>query len=335
MKQGIKNGIKLTAFLSIALLLILELNRIFFYYDKSVWSTDSRVESYKELPENSLDVLFIGSSNLMSGLNPVQLWEETKIQSYNLCSRAQTFPFAYEYLKDALKTQAPKCVVVDAYSVFSDKSYNSLANSEFHFGINMDNLSFESKADLITKYIEKKDQLSYFFPLLKNHNYYKNWERAEDVTDQIFMGYCFADSHEYFEKPNYSDAVKPMSDIDAEYLNKIIQLCQERGIDLYVIKTPVVYSDEEHSVLNSVKQLCEESGMEYYDMSLDSDDWGFDFNEDMLNFFHNNTSGAAKVTTRLGRILSERYDFSDSATHEYSYVWDEEYYRMLEFRETE
>lgn len=323
---------KLIVFLLLAAVLILELNRVFFYYDKTVWSTDNRVKSYRELPEDSVDVLFLGSSNLMSGLNPVQLWEETGIQSYNLCSRAQTFPFAYEYLKDALRTQTPKCVVLDAYSVFSDKWYNGLANSEFHFGINMDNLSLESKLDLLDPYVEKEERLSYIFPLLKNHNYYKTWENTEDVTDQIFMGYCFADSHEYFEAPVYTDMVTPMGETDTIYLTKIIELCQENNIDLYVIKTPVVYSDEEHSVLNGVKQLCEQYQVEFYDMTSDAADWGFNYNDDMLNFFHNNTTGAAKVTTRLGGILSERYDFSTSSTHQYSYVWQEEYDRMVAFR---
>jgi hypothetical protein len=308
------------------------MNRIFFYYDKTVWSTDSRVKTYQELPDNSLDVLFLGSSNLMSGVNPVQLWEETGIQSYDYCSRAQTFPFAYEYLKDALKTQTPRCVVLDAYSVLSDNWYNGLANSDFHFGINMDNLSLDSKMELVNLYVDAEDRLSYIFPLIKNHNYYKTWDYTEDVTDQIFMGYCFADSSEYFETPIYTDAVTPMTEIDDTYLRKIIGLCQEKDIDLYVIKTPVVYSDEEHSVLNAVKNVCEEYGVDFYDMSLDAAAWGFDFQSDMLNFFHNNSTGAVKITSRIGEILTEKYDFSESDTHQYSDVWEAEDERMIIFR---
>ena len=332
MKQGMKNGIKLIVFLILAAVVILELNQVFLYRDKTVWSTDSRVKSYQELPENSIDVLFVGSSNLMSGVNPVQLWNETGIQSYNYCSRAQTFPFAYEYLKDALQPQSPQCVVLDAYSVFSDKWCYGLANSEFHFGINMDNLSLSSKMELLNTYVEKEDRLPYIFPLIKNHNYYKSWENTEDVTDQIFMGYCFADGVEYFEAPVYTDMVTMMEEADDIYLRKIIELCQESGIDLYVIKTPVVYPDEQHSLLNGVKMVCEEYGVEFYDMTSDAAEWGFDYHTDMINFFHNNTTGAAKVTTRIGEILNEKYDFSNSSTHQYSNVWSEEYDRMIAFR---
>jgi hypothetical protein len=85
-------------------------------------------------------------------------------------------------------------------------------------------------------------------------------------------------------------------------------------------------------VLNGVKNVCEEYGVDFYDMSMDAVTWGFDFQSDMLNFFHNNTTGAAKVTSRIGEILTEKYDFSESDTHQYSNVWEAEDERMIIFR---
>lgn len=332
MKTGMKNFIKFFTFFLIVAGIMLYLNEVFFYRDKSVWSTDHRVKKYQELPEDSLDVLFLGSSNLMSSVNPVQLWKETGIQSYAYCSRAQTFAFTYAYLQDALKTQSPECVVIDAYSVFSEKVVNGLSNTDFHFGINMDNLSAQAKTELLMKHVSKSEWLAYYFPLLKNHNYFKNWENPTDETEAIFMGYCFADSKEMFEKPEYSDLYGALEDVDGMYLQKIIELCEAEGIDLFVIKTPVVYSDEEHQVLNALKQMCEAYDVIFYDMSMDTDEWGFDFGEDMLNYFHNNTSGAEKVTARLGEILTEVCDFSNSETHKYADVWAAEYERMTEYR---
>jgi len=333
MKTGIKNFIKLATFLLIVLGILVYLNEVFLYKDKSIWSTDYRVKQYQELPENSIDVLFLGSSNLMSGMNPLQLWEETGIQSYAYCSRAQTFPFAYGYLQDALRTQNPKCVVIDAYSVFCEKAVNGLSNTDFHFGLNMDSLSVGAKSELITNYIYKKEWLSYYFPLFKNHNYYKSWENPEDETDEIFMGFCFADGIEYYETPQYTEHVVGMDEVDGIYLQKIIELCQAEGIDLFVIKTPVVCSDEEHQKLNAVKQMCEAYGARFYDMSMDASEWGFDFASDMRDNIHINLSGAKKATTRLGVILNEIYDFSDSDTRQYAGVWAAEHERMMHFLE--
>lgn len=77
MKKKTKNMIRFFTFTLLALLMLLKLNHVFSYRDRSIWSTDSRVRTYKELPENSVDILFLGSSGFMSGINPVQLWNET------------------------------------------------------------------------------------------------------------------------------------------------------------------------------------------------------------------------------------------------------------------
>lgn len=334
MKKGVKNFIKLAVFLLLVLGIFIYLNNVFLYHDKSVWSTDYRVKQYQELPEDSVDVLFLGSSNLMSGINPLQLWKETGIQSYSYCSRAQTFPFTYGYLLDALKTQKPKCVVIDAYSVFCDKEINNLSNTDFHFSLNMDSLSVTAKSELITKYVRKKEWLSYYFPLFKNHNYYKSWDNPEDETEEIFMGFCFADGIEYYDTPQYSDNISAMDEVDGIYLQKIIELCQMNEIDLFVIKTPVAYTDEEHQKLNAVKQMCEAYDVQFYDMSMDAIDWGFDFGTDMRDSFHINRSGAIKATTRISEILSETYDFSNRETHQYADVWATEYERMTTFLAT-
>lgn len=269
----------------------------------------------------------------MSGINPLQLWKETGLQSYDYCSRAQTFAFSYAYLNDALKTQSPACVVLDAYSVLSDKSCNGLIDLDFHFGVNMDNLSADSKAELLKEYVPAGERLLYLFPLLKNHNYYRTWEDTEDETDRIYMGFCFADTVQSYGTPVYSDAVSPMDDTDRFYLEQIIGLCLQKGIDLFVIKTPVAYSDEHHSVLNDVKQVCAQSGIDFYDMSEDCIQWGFDYSQDMMDESHVNQYGAAKVTAHLADILADRLPASADHTRPYESVWQEEFLRMTETEE--
>lgn len=335
MKQIIKNGVKITIFLILTVVLIWELNRLFFYHDQSIWSTDSRVSSYKKLPYNSLDVLFVGSSHLMSGINPVQLWQETGIQSYNYCSRAQTVPFSYAYLKEALNTQSPKCVVLDVFGVVLKKDYNGLANTEFHFFANIDNISLRSKLDLLEVHENLRDRFSLIFPLFRNHNNYKMWENTEPSTDKIFMGYCFADTSESHNAPIYTSEISELEEMDDIYMRKIIELCQEMEIDLYMINTPSVLTDKEHRILNGVAHLCNQYGIDYYDMSSDVSEWEFDFQSDMMDATHVNTNGAVKVTKRIGRIMSEKYDFSDSHTHDYSNVWKNENDRMMISREAE
>ncbi len=329
MKEHFKKIIGSSIFLLIAILLLVYLNELLFYYDTSIWSTDRRMCAYQDLPENSVDVLFLGSSHIMSGVNPVQLWDETGIQAYSYCSRAQSLPFSYGYLQDALKTQSPKYVVLDASSVFQDKKIHNLSNSEVHFGINMDNLSTTSKAELITKYVPKKEWIAYYFPLFKNHSLLLDKPLKKD-PGPIFMGYCFVDKNTVLTPPDYSNIVSTTTDtVDSEYFKKIVDLCCKKEIELIVIKTPCIVSNETYGKLSKIELLCQEENIAFLDMNTNYNSFNFDYTTDMYDKLHINSSGAAKITTYLGTFLSSHNDFDSSPTHQYSYIWSDEYERMI------
>ena len=332
MKNGTKNFLKFFVFILLNAVIILLLNQAFIYDDTSIWSSDHRVEQYKKLPDNSIDVLFVGSSNVMSGINPLQLWKDTGIQSYAYCTRAQTFAFSYAYLQDAFKTQKPQCVVLDAFSVLTDKTTDGLINSDFHMSVNMDSLSVSSKSELLFKHVSPSQWISYFIPLFKNHNYYKTQQKIPDETNAIFMGYCYEDSCKSYKKPNYTDQIAAMDPVDLLYLEKILLLCKDNDVELYVIKTPICYPDKTHQKLNDVKSFCSSNGVNYYDMSIDAETWGFDFGADMRDAIHINSSGAVKVTRRLGELLKNQYSFNDAHKTQYAHIWEQEYERMTIFR---
>lgn len=229
---------------------------------------------------------------------------------------------------DALKTQSPRCVVLDTYSVLSDKICNGLSDKEFHFGVNMDNLSLGSKMELLRKYVPRDERILYLFPLLKNHNYYQTWERPSDETDRIFMGFCFADTVEPYDAPVYSNFTQPMEETDRVYLEKIINLCRQEDIDLFLLRTPMICSDNRHSILNDVWQMCQDYNVDYYDMIDDAREWGFDYGSDMMDDAHVNRNGSAKVTARLGSILTDRYGSATEETVVYQWRWELESQRM-------
>lgn len=303
------------------------------YQDTSIWSSDHRVKQYEQLPQNSLDVLFLGSSNIMSGINPLQLWNDTGIQSYAFSTRAQTFAFSYAFLQDALKTQSPKCIVLDAFSVLTSKPINGLINNDFHMSVNMDLLTMSTKTELLLNYVPYNEWIFYYFPLFKNHNFYKQTEEIPLETDRIFMGYCFEDTVRPYDTPQYSNLVTALDEVDSLYLEKIVRLCQQENIELIVIKTPFSLEDKSHQKVNAVKEFCELHNVAFYDMSLDAEHWGFDFETDMMDDIHLNSSGAEKATARMGDLLTEKYDFKVSANHQYANIWKQEFDRMVLFRQ--
>lgn len=101
-----KQAIKTTGFIFVALLLIGLTGELL--RDKS--TTLSSLYSAKN---NTVDVFIVGSSHVNSGYIPAILWEEYGISAHNVYSWSQPMWTSYYYIKEAMKTQKPKAVVVD------------------------------------------------------------------------------------------------------------------------------------------------------------------------------------------------------------------------------
>ncbi|MEG2931398.1 MAG: hypothetical protein RR825_06385, partial [Ruthenibacterium sp.] len=73
------------------------------------------MEAYYKQPKNTVDLLVMGSSHAYEGINTTALWTDGGIAAYNLCGSAQPIWNTYYYLREALKTQTPKVIVLDVF----------------------------------------------------------------------------------------------------------------------------------------------------------------------------------------------------------------------------
>ena len=71
-----------------------------------------------ELEENSVDVLFLGASQMYCGINAQKLTDEYGILSYDFGGGGQSLMISYYYLQEALKHQKPHLVCVEVCKLF-------------------------------------------------------------------------------------------------------------------------------------------------------------------------------------------------------------------------
>lgn len=64
-------------------------------------------------PDNSIDVLSIGDSNVYSSIFPLVWWEQQGFTGYTWGQPSQRIPETYEYLKKIYKHQKPSIVLID------------------------------------------------------------------------------------------------------------------------------------------------------------------------------------------------------------------------------
>lgn len=243
-----------------------------------LYSTGRIIHGIEALPDDTVDVLFLGSSHVKDGISPMTIYEETGICSYSLATVGQTCDMGYYVLRRALQTQHPSFVVLDVSSLYrdEDKDWNGnwwpLLNEQ-----PLDANKFEmAKAYDVHSYSE--GVLPVMIPMIKYHS---RWDQlmAYDFKwsdDGLYYsaGYEFytavnptemdVDSFNILseeiksrnERPlfyrNVDGGVKTknlseplyeekMSDIQFNYLERIHALCEENNTTLILIKIPDIY----------------------------------------------------------------------------------------------
>ena len=93
---------------------VLKDKRIVQEYDAS-----AKVKGFYEDKEDTLDFVFVGSSQLFADIAPAVLFSEYGITSYDFCANEQPLWISYYYIKEALKLPGNK-ILMKAASKLSD-----------------------------------------------------------------------------------------------------------------------------------------------------------------------------------------------------------------------
>ena len=137
------------------------------------------VRALYEEPRDSLDVVFVGSSHILNGAFPLELWHEYGIVSNNLGQHGQSIPISYYMVQEAIRTQHPGCIVLDAYMLYyPDLIYEGDGNS--HKSI--DNMAWAGpKLRAIFDLFPWEDRWDYLVPLSFYHGRWKELD-PEDLA---------------------------------------------------------------------------------------------------------------------------------------------------------
>lgn len=301
----------IAVFAVILTLLLLRFSRVFsFKYDDGIYS----VEQFYKLPKNSVDVLCLGTSHTYMDYNPCVLWEELGVTSYNLAGSFATMWNNYYALKEALRYQTPKLVILDAYYVTYDNEFTETATAVKNtFGLR----SSKNKADAKQAAFSSETLDSYKYDFFNYHTRYASltWE---DYLPYKGNPYMYGNSLGFF--PNvtaygFSDFFAsddgeriPLYEKSEEYYRKIIELCKENDIEIMVCVAPYfTYYYHHNSMLNTAKDIAGEYNVPFYNFNVQPD-IDIDLGNDFCDPAHLNLNGSKKYTRYIAGIIKENYD---------------------------
>lgn len=267
-------------------------------------------EQFRNLPENSIDVLVLGSSHAQYSMNPAVFYVETGVYSYVLGSGCQPMTMSYYMLQEALKTQNPEVVILDVFTMMPAQAV-CYAEGMFYVAIDhMTGLTRLQAAD----HIDNKDLINqYKYDLLMNHGNWKlddfTFKKTKVENLNYALGHVpmqpteFEFKHVVPREREDTNVQLKQKDVDA--LLNIKKLCDENDIQLVLIKAVADIDQNNYDTLQAIWDFAKENNIEYVDFIALAEEIGFTFGMNG-DTWHNNSWGAEKTSSYLANYLEER-----------------------------
>ena len=288
------------------------------------------VVKYADLKEDEhYDVLFFGTSHMINAVYPMELWKDYGIVSYNCAGHGNRFPTTYWMMENVLDHCTTDLVVIDVLGLGLNEKIRPDQP-----GIDQQHISFDWLPLSVNKikmacylFDDWTTRMEFIFPISK---YHERWQSLgeKDFSPKIDPG----KGAEYrvsrvvpddFSLIDRADMYREET-LAKEYLRKMIESCQGRGIEVLLVNVPFPASVDEQKWGNSAQMIAEEYGIDY--LNLFYEDTGIDFMTDCFDSnSHLNPSGARKVTKFLGQYLQENCAVPDERDNGRYAHWNVDY----------
>lgn len=284
-------------------------------------------DAYLAEPEDTIDVLYLGSSYAYCDWNPAITYEETGLTGYVMGGSEQPPNLTYWYLREALKTQHPSVVVMEVSSLLFDRyqNYTQINVGYMPWGLNRVGATLTAA--------EPSLRLGLFWDLYLYHDRWKEltWQDLTKVftpaSTDAFKGYTYVDAHydRWAEGPVRREVIHSQ-EIYEEHLaalGKIAALCEEKGIDFIATVNPTYnqYDPEVYEKLaRDVARVAPQA--RFYDWSNAFDALHLSPERHLYDVGHLNWSGALLFSRSTGRLLLDLGYVPRPQTAENAAAWD-------------
>ncbi|GLB30759.1 hypothetical protein LAD12857_26820 [Lacrimispora amygdalina] len=304
---------KIIGFWGIFLLLLIQSSYLFMPKKNTVEDgmadRDIHANGVLAEPSNTLDVIVVGDSEGYSAISPMVMWKDHGITSFVCSQSGQRSVEAYYMLKNALKHQNPKLVILETDLFYHHRDVQTELNHA----------------------LEKMSQ--YYFPVFRYHDRWKkltarDWKQEWDFSQRDCMkGFLHSKkvaAYKGGEYMNQSDGREPLDQTVTFWTDKIVKLCREKQISLLLVGVTAP-KNWDYSRHNTVNDYALKNKVPYLDLNLFTKELKMDWSRDSRDGGdHLNTSGADKVSRYLGSYLAAHYGLTDHRSDLKYIEWNKE-----------
>lgn len=293
-----------------------------------------RIKGFYEEDPQSLDVVYLGASDVYSDIAPGYAYERDGVTGYLFATQANSILNYKSQIKNILSRQKNALIVVELNGALygNEEDITKEANlRNYSDNVPLDFTKIEWAAQNV-----KENKAEYLFPIIKYHGVWSSLSDEQKYRDTIIedqrRGYNYLKGilnwSVVFRSPSPSlnstlaasaDKKQPLTEIEENSLRDLLEYCRSENLTNVVfarfphIVTEKTYDRFERS--NTVGEIVEEYGFDYLNFEKDIALTGLDESRDFYNLDHLNIYGQKKFTAYITDILKERYSL---APHELS-----------------
>ena len=275
------------------------------------------------------EVIFIGDCEVYANFSPMEMYRSQGITAYVRGSSQQLIWQSYYILKETLRYETPKVIVYNVnalrYGEPISEAYNRLTIDCMRWS--------PEKVGIIRASMTKEESfLSYVFPILRYHSRFdelsgEDFRYLFSTKDNTYNGFLM---NKNVKAAGALPTKKPLAEtqfapVCYDYLDRMVRLCRENGIELVLIKAPSLYPYWYEEYDAQVAQYARENGLKYYDLTKCAEEIGIDYTLDTYDGgLHLNLTGATKLSVYFAEKLAQDFALTDyRGDKEVSAVYDE------------
>lgn len=285
-----------------------------------------RLEGFKNEEPNSIDVVFIGSSDVMTGFAPALAYEKYGFTAFPYAADAATIQLWKTMVKNVLQKQSPKLFVVDVHGAICSGSYSKSCLAPFHYVF--DGMPNDTRKSEELKYVHGEteyNESAYLFPFIMYHGFIDQAKIRN--TDYIESGKTLYLKGAILNSVVYSPIETPLEIFDSgetvpippkaeQYLVDFLEFCKANNLTVLFAAFPTLIEENQGiegiSQMDYVGAVAKKYGYDYVNFQYHTNNIGIDFCRDFYNPGHMNVFGQNKFTLYFGEYLNNKYDFSDT-----------------------
>ena len=300
--------------------------RIFGVKHEYIYDTERRI---REETRNTLDGVYIGSSNAFCFFAPPVLWEEYGYSVILYSIPALPADSIKYKLIEARKYQKDALYIINLNPF---KSAGNITNQVIHYLSNYMPLSL-NKLQMINSLSQKRgndffSSMEYYFPIIRFHSRWTEFVSKEFTRPEIGLkgaiktGNFLKKSTDFSDTVFYPDAREPLTDAQLDVLNDLLDYIEKENVRVLFVTTPQMRGDGQQGTFHALEDYLTERGYDCLPLTGSGELTGIQADTDYSDHDHTNVHGALKFTHFLGNYLSEHYDFTDKRNQPGWESWD-------------